>query len=230
MNGRSELRRWHIWLAWIAAIPVLLWTISGLVMVARPIEEVRGEGLLREPETMRLVGTPIPPRLAGVPLKSLSLEARASGPRWVVKLRDGTTRLADPDTGLLLPPVSAADAAREVTVRYAGKAKVRTVTRTSAKDPPLDLRRPIDAWQVAMDDGTHFYVDAASGQVVATRTGFWRFYDLMWGLHIMDPGGREDMHNPFVIVFGLAALIVSILGAILLPATVRKKNGRRLDS
>ena len=52
----------------------------------------------------------------------------------------------------------------------------------------------------------------------------------MWGLHIMDPGGREDMHNPFVIVFGLAALIVSILGAILLPATVRKKNGRRLDS
>ena len=46
MISRSKLRRWHIWLAWIAAIPLLFWTVSGLVMVARPIEEVRGD----EPE------------------------------------------------------------------------------------------------------------------------------------------------------------------------------------
>ena len=193
-------------------------------MVARPIEEVRGEGLLREPSEMRLVGTPIPPRLSGVPLKSLSLEQRAAGPQWVVKLPDGTTRLANPDTGLLLPGLSAADAAREVTTRYTGKAAVRTVTRTDADHPPLDLRRPVAAWQVAMDDGTHFYVDAASGQIIATRTRFWRFYDLMWGFHIMDPAGREDMHNPFVIAFGIVALVVSILGAILLPASQRKKR------
>ena len=53
-----------------------------------------------------------------------------------------------------------------------------------------------------MGDGTHFYVDAGSGEIVAKRTGWWRFYDFMWGLHIMDPGGREDTHNPFVIGFG----------------------------
>ena len=65
----------------------------------------------------------------------------------------------------------------------------------------------------------------------ATRTRFWRFYDLMWGLHIMDPAGREDTHNPFVIGFGVAALLVSILGAILLPPALRKKRkGARLDS
>lgn len=230
MNDRSKLRRWHIWLAWVAAVPVLLWTVSGLVMVARPIEEVRGEQLLREPADIRLVGTPIPPRLGGIPLKSLSLEQRAAGPRWVVKLTDGTTRLADPDTGLLLPAFSAADAAREVTNRYMGRAKVRTVTRTEAERPPLDLRRSIAAWQVAMDDGTHFYVDAASGQIVATRTRFWRFYDFMWGLHIMDPAGREDTHNPFVIALGLVALIVSTLGAILLPSTRRKRRAGVIDS
>lgn len=226
MTLRSRLRRWHIWIAWVAAIPVLLWIVSGLVMVARPIEEVRGEGLLKPVGAMRLVGTPIPPRIAGVPLSTLSLEQRAAGPRWVVKLPDGTTRLADPETGLLLPELSAADAAREVQARYAGSSLVHSVKRTSAEDPPLDLRRPVSAWQVAMDDGTRFYVDSASGQIVATRTRFWRFYDLMWGLHIMDPATREDTHNPWVIGFGLIAFAVSVLGVILLPQTIKRKRGR----
>lgn len=227
---RSQLRRWHIWLGWIAAIPILLWVISGLVMVVRPIEEVRGEGLLREADPVRLAAPPIPPLVAGVPLSALLLEQRAAGPRWVIKLPDGKTRLADPATGLLLPPLSANDARREVEARYTGEAHAQSVKRTNAEDPPLDLRRPIAAWQVTMDDGTHFYVDAGSGQIVATRTRWWRFYDLMWGLHIMDPQTREDTHNPFVIAFAIAALAMAVLGTIVLPLTIRRgksnSNGR----
>ncbi|HEU0284461.1 MAG TPA: PepSY domain-containing protein [Sphingomicrobium sp.] len=233
MNGRGRYRRWHIWLAWVAAFPILLWVVSGLVMVARPIEEVRGEGLLREPATIRLDGPPAPPLVAGVQLTALSLEQRAAGPRWVIKLPDGKTRLADPRSGLLLPPLSANDARQEVEARYAGEAKVQSVARTSADDPPIDLRRSIAAWQVTMDDGTHFYVDSASGQIVATRTRWWRFYDLMWGLHIMDPQTREDTHNPFVILLGIVALAMSVLGSILLPKALKKKrNGKKpsLDS
>jgi hypothetical protein len=224
MNGRGRYRRWHILLGWVAAIPILLWVISGLVMVARPIEEVRGEALLRKPAPMRLVGTPIPPRLEGLRVSSLSLEQGAAGPRWVLKLPDGTTKLADPGTGLLLPNLSAADAAREVAVRYTGSARLQSVHRTRADDPPLDLRRPIATWQVTMSDGTRFYVDAVTGHIVATRTRWWRFYDLMWGFHIMDPETREDTHNPFVIGFGLVALGMSILGAILLPKALKKKK------
>jgi hypothetical protein len=200
-------------------------------MVARPIEEVRGEGLLADPAPIRMIGPPIPPLISGVPVQSLSLEQRAAGPRWVVKLPDGNTRLADPQTGLLMPPLSANDARREVEARYAGKASIQSVARTDADNPPIEFRRPVSAWQVVMSDGAHFYVDAASGQVVATRTGWWRFYDLMWGLHIMDPVGREDTHNPFVILFGIIALAMSVLGTILLPKALKKKrNGRRLDS
>ena len=223
MNGRSKLRRWHIWLAWVASIPVLLWILSGLVMVARPIEDVRGESLLKPAKPMLVVGAPIPPRLNGVPLTLLSLEQRAAGPRWIVKLPGGMTRLADPLTGLLLPPLTAADAASEVGVRYAGTSSVQSVKRTSAQDPPIDLRRPIAAWQVTMKDGTRFYVDAASGQIVATRTRWWRFYDLMWGIHIMDLKTREDSHNPLVIGFGLIAFAVSVIGVILLPRTLKPK-------
>ena len=228
MNGRTRNRRWHIWLAWVAAIPILLWTISGLAMVARPIEEVRGEGLLNDPAPIRMVGPPIPPLISGVAVQSLSLEQRAGGPRWVVKLPDGKTRLGDPRTGLLLPELSANDARREVEARYTGKATIQSVARTDADDPPIEFRRPVAAWQVVMSDGVHFYVDASSGQIVATRTGWWRFYDFMWGLHIMDPVTREDTHNPFVILFGIIALAMSVLGTILLPKALKKK--RRLDS
>jgi hypothetical protein len=200
-------------------------------MVARPIEEVRGEGLLSDPAPIRMLGPPIPPLISGVKEQSLSLEQRAAGPRWVVKLPDGKTRLADPKTGLLLPPLSASDARREVEARYAGKSSIRSVARTDADHPPIEFRRPVSAWQVVMSDGAHFYVDASSGQVVATRTGWWRFYDVMWGLHIMDPVGREDTHNPFVILFGIIALAMSVLGTILLPKALKKKrNGSRLDS
>ena len=224
MNLRTKYRRWHIWLGWAAAIPVLLWVVSGLIMVARPIEEVRGAGLLRDPQPIRLVGPPISPLVAGVPLSSLTLEERAAGPRWVIKLPDGKTRIADPTTGLLLPALSASDATREVEARYTGKAKVQSVTRTGADNPPLDLRRPIDAWKIEMDDGTRFYVDSSTGQIAATRTRWWRFYDLMWGLHIMDPQTREDTHNPFVIGFGIIALAMAVLGTIVLPMTIRRRK------
>jgi hypothetical protein len=224
VNLRTQYRRWHIWLGWAAAIPVLLWVVSGLIMVARPIEDVRGAGLLRDPQPIRLVGPPISPLVAGVPLSSLTLEERAAGPRWVIKLPDGKTRIADPTTGLLLPALSASDATREVEARYTGKAKVQSVTRTSADNPPLDLRRPIDAWKIEMDDGTRFYVDSSTGQIAATRTRWWRFYDLMWGFHIMDPQTREDTHNPFVIGFGIIALAMAALGTIVLPMTIRRRK------
>ncbi|MEO7601680.1 MAG: PepSY domain-containing protein [Sphingomicrobium sp.] len=225
---RSRLRRWHIWLGWIVGIPFLVWTVSGLLMVWKPIEEVRGNHLMAEPRPMRMVGVLVPPALGGVALQSLRMEQRAAGSRWVITLPDGTTRLASPETGILLPPLSAADAAREVMARYSGSAKIRSVRRTSADDPPLDLRRPIAAWQVVMDDGTQFYVDASSGEVVARRTAWWRIYDFMWGLHIMDPAGREDAHNPWVIGFGLVTLVTTLLALIMLPMTIRRRKQRKI--
>lgn len=227
MINRARLRRWHIWLGWIVAIPMVLWTVSGIVMVAKPIEEVRGTDLLTEPGPMRFTAPVVSPRVEGVPLRSVSLQPRAGGPRWVVALADGTTRLADPATGALLPPLGAAEAVREVMARYTGEAGIAGVTRTDPGRPPLELRRPIAAWQIRMRDGTHFYVDAGSGEVVAQRTSWWRLYDLMWGLHIMDPGGREDTNNPWIVGFASISVVTVILALVLLPMTIRRsrKNG-----
>jgi hypothetical protein len=48
----------------------------------------------------------------------------------------------------------------------------------------------------------------------------------MWGLHIMDLRTREDSHNPWVLGFGLAALVTTAMALVLLPlAGVRRRRG-----
>lgn len=225
-SARTRLRRWHLWLGWIVGLPVLFWVVSGLVMVARPIEEVRGAGLLKPAPPLQLRTAPRAPPPGPAPMTSMTLEQRAAGPRWVVQLPDGTSRLADPATGEWLPQLSAADAAREVIARYAGSSTVAAVNRVDTNDPPVEFRRPVGAWQVRMHDGTNFYVEAASGKIAATRTRFWRVYDWMWGLHIMDLKTREDTHNPLVIIFGIIALVTTVLALALLPMTIRRRRGR----
>jgi len=226
MRARQRLRRYHIWLGWLVGLPVLLWVVSGLVMVARPIEEVRGEGLIAKAPPLSLGAPPVPPHIGPRPVASLTLEQRDDGAKWLVRYADGGARLADPATGRLLPPLTAADAARTIAARYTGTARISAVDRTSADHPPLDLRREVASWRVTMSDGTRFYLDAATGELLARRTRFWRFYDFMWGLHIMDLTTREDAHNPLTIGFGIFALVSTLLALILLPMTLRKRRKR----
>jgi uncharacterized iron-regulated membrane protein len=224
MKARQQLRRWHIWLGWIVGLPFLAWTVSGLVMVARPIETVRGEGLLAEAPALPTGLIPAPPAIGPRPVASLRLEARLDGPKWLIRYADGASRLADAHTGRLLPPLAAADAARIVEARYTGAARIASVERTPAEAPPLDLRRKVAAWRVTMSDGTRFYLDAATGEILARRTRWWRFYDWMWGLHIMDLKTREDSHNPLVIGFATVALATVLLALVLLPLTLRRRR------
>src|SRR4051812_5031153 len=95
MKTRQRLRRWHIWLGWIVGLPFLAWTVSGLVMVARPIETVRGEGLIAEAPALPAGFAPVPPAIGPRPVASLRLEAGPDGPRWLLEYTDGATRLAD---------------------------------------------------------------------------------------------------------------------------------------
>ena len=224
MKARQRLRRWHIWLGWIVGLPFLAWTVSGLVMVARPIETVRGEGLIAEAPALPSGLVPVPPAIGPRPLASLRLESRPDGAKWLLKYADGGTRLAEGATGRLLPPLAAAAAARIVEARYTGKSRIAAVDLTSAEAPPLDLRRKVAAWRVTMSDGTRFYLDSATGEILARRTRWWRFYDWMWGLHIMDLETREDAHNPLLIGFGIVALLTVLLALILLPLTLRRRR------
>lgn len=225
MGVRATLRRYHVWLGWLVGLPFLFWTVSGLVMVAKPIDEVRGTNLLSPPPAISFNGPLVAPRVAGRPVVAITLEPRAVGPRWEIDFAGGGSRLADPATGALLPRLGPADAAREVTARYMGEAKVVETSRVDAGSPPLELRRAMDGWRVRMSDGTHFYVDGGSGEIVARRTSWWRIYDFMWGLHIMDLQGREETNNPWVVTLGALSILMVLMAIVLLPLTIRRRNG-----
>jgi hypothetical protein len=224
---RLLLRKYHIWLGWIVCLPLLAWVVSGLVMVAKPIEEVRGEDLLVEAPVLPFGTLAVPPQIGPRPVTSIRLEQRHDGPKWVIAYKDGGSRLADGLSGRLLPGLTAADARTALEARYAGEAKVVAVEHSSADNPPIDLRRPIDAWRVRLGDGTRFYVNAATGEIAARRTRWWRLYDWMWGLHIMDLKTRDDAHNPLVIGFGILALVTTLMALVMLPMTIRRVRRRR---
>ena len=74
----------------------------------------------------------------------------------------------------------------------------------------------MNAWQAHFSDGTNLYINDSTGEVLALRTRWWRVYDFLYGLHIMDPRTHENAHNPFVALFGALALAGAALGSILL--------------
>ena len=129
---RSRLRRWHVWLGWFVGFRCC-YGRDRVVMVARPIEEVRGEHLMAEPRPMRLADAPVP--LVAGRRASIADDGAARGRPTVgdtFPTADAPRRSRE---RALLPPLSAADAAREVLARYSGTAKVARRHRDDRGQP-----------------------------------------------------------------------------------------------
>ena len=231
--------RWHIWLGWLTGVPLLLWCVSGLVMVAKPIEEVRGNDLRRDlPEQALPPGNPapvlneidVPPTVREI--RSFMQNGRAV---TTVTRLDGSVARYDAATGYSLPPMDESEARAIVARLIIGGERVTQARLFDADHPPLDFRQPKAAWQVTLANGTHVYVNRDSGEIAAVRTKWWRIYDLFWGLHIMDLQGREDTHHPLLILFATLATVSCILGTTLLfrrrraPAKAGASGGLALD-
>lgn len=208
--------RWHIWLGWLVAIPLLLWTASGLLMVLRPIDEVRGT-------TLRLDHAHQPVRVGlagGLAEEILLREGRLLNQRGrsilLATYPDGTVSRIDLASGRALPRVDEAEARLTVAQSIRGGDQVSAVRLFPADAVPFDFRKPIPVWQVTLTDQTHVYVGRDTGEIEAVRTRWWRAFDFMWGLHIMDPVEREDSSHPLLIASAALALVSVVLGTLLL--------------
>lgn len=225
MTRRALFARAHIWLGWIVGIPLLFWTASGLWMVARPIDEVRGIHLKAEPAALAIDGpitVPILPRDHG-PALALRLEQQLGGPVWIATFAHGHEMRAAARDGRWLPKVDETEARAIAQRWYRPKSAIVSAKHTAADKPPLDLRRARPAWGVAFADGTNVYVDADTGSLLAVRSRQWRAFDFMWGLHIMDLEGREDTSHPLLIALAALAMIAVVAGLILLPWKRRRR-------
>ena len=213
-----RLARWHIWLGWLIGVPLLMWTLTGLVMVARPIEEVRGEHLRAEAIEQALPARLAMPAIAeGAPRPvEVKFVQADGGPVALARFADGSTQRFSGETGDRLPDLSASDAREVLAKRIVTDSPLLEIRAFDADEPPLDFRRPVDVWRAEYEDGTRVYVGRQSGQVEAVRTRFWRVFDFMWGLHIMDLQTREDTSHPLVILFAALGVLGSAMGIVLL--------------
>ena len=218
-----KLMRWHVWLGWLIGVPIIIWTASGLLMVAQPSETVRGNHLRSEMPALDAI-QPVAPLLQGRQAKSLTLQQNSAGPYWVIAYADGGKRRADAKTGALLPPVAAAEANALASAARSGTAAVQSVTRFAAEEAPMEQRSGRPSWQIPFDDDSRFYIDADTGELIAVRTKFWRAFDFMWGLHIMDLQTREDTSHPILIGSAAIALLGSIPGFVMLFTRRRRKR------
>ena len=213
-----RLARWHIWLGWLIGVPLLMWTLTGLVMVSRPIEEVRGEHLRAEVEEQALpaqVALPAIPEGQQRPVEVKFVNADA-GPVALARFADGSTRRYSAETGEALPALSASDARDVLEQRIVTESPLIAIRAFDADETPIDFRRPIATWRAEYEDGTRVYIHRDTGEVLAVRTHFWRVFDVMWGLHIMDLQTREDTSHPILIVFAGLGALGSLIGITLL--------------
>ncbi len=222
MRIRGQLYRIHIWLAWLVGLPLLFWTVSGLVMVARPIEDVRGENLKAAAPSLNMDQDAQFPTMLGKlrPIDSIRLIQQARGPVWIVSFHDKGMSRADAQTGRWAFGVDEAEARAQSKLAYGGQAKIEGMQRFTAAQAPLELRKSRPSWQARYSDGTHVYIDAETGETLALRTPGWRIYDWFWGLHIMDLEGREDSSHPILIGFAALAAFAVLLALIQLPLSV----------
>ena len=209
-----KFARWHIWLGWLVGLPILMWTVTGLIMVWHPIEYVRGNHLRADVpplETQALVMPSI-----DAPVRSIRLESFYDGPGWIVVEDSGASFRYSPLDGRLYNPVMKGDARAIANAAYAGDAELAALTYYPADSAPVDLRTPVNSWQARFADDTHIYIHSQTGEVLAVRSGWWRVFDFVWGLHIMDLETREDTSHPILIIFAFLGVIGSLLGCALM--------------
>ncbi|MDE1468011.1 PepSY domain-containing protein [Aurantiacibacter sp. D1-12] len=214
--------KWHIWLGWLVGFPVLMWTVTGLVMVITPIEEVRGSHLRVPQASEPLTGMAEYPRVGpeeGV--MSITQRMAHGEPIAILTMNDGSQRRYSLETGEEMEPVEREQALAIVARDIVGGEDAVGAEFFAADEAPFDFRRPIPSWQVALEDGTHIYVNAQTAEVAAVRTRWWRVFDFMWGLHIMDLQTRElDQQSPFnyfmLVSFAVLGVLGSLLGCVLM--------------
>ncbi len=219
-TAMQNLARWHIWLGWAVGVPVLLWLATGLLMVARPIEDVRGDHLRRPPVAIDGTALVVPAAIGKV--AKMALLDQLGQPVWVVTREDKSVARYSARDGRPLAVVAPSEARALAEQVFAGEARFASVRRFEADQAPLELRRPRPSWQVRFADDTRIYLDADSGEVLALRTRWWRIFDVAWGLHIMDLQTREDTSNAWLWTFGGGALVSGLFGTVLLFRRRRK--------
>ncbi|WP_193161763.1 NADH:ubiquinone reductase (Na(+)-transporting) subunit F [Microbulbifer hainanensis] len=213
----------HKWLSLAIGLQLALWLASGLAFSLLDSNIVSGRHLAASPEPAELsagevaIGhAAIARQYAPGSVTDIRLQSGVEHPVYRVQTMDGV-ELRDARSGERVA-IDSARAAAIAARDYAGDdTLIGTPERLdSANMESRGYDGPIWRVDVADDFATSLYISAQDGRVLERRNDSWRLFDIFWMLHIMDYTERESFNNPFVITFGLGALLLSLSGCLLL--------------
>jgi uncharacterized iron-regulated membrane protein len=204
MNAARVSRKGHKWLALVVGVQLVAWSLSGLYMVVMDLDFIHGDPLVRNLEPAFRANDQVVEtkslRSRFEDIRSIALRAAPDlgKPVYEIEARDGVF-LVDAATGELLSPLPAARIGDLARAYYAGNGAVARVSLidTEAAKPTELQSRPLPLWRVDFDDwlDTTLYLHPDTGRLVTRRHRFWRWFDFLWSLHIMDYRDRSDVNN-----------------------------------
>jgi len=185
-----RVRQLHLWFGLAIGVQVGLWLISGLFMTWFPIEQVRGDHLKTKTEVSALTDLSLlrPPdeiaKISQISPEKMMINNLDGKAVWFVE--NSTDKvLIDAQSGNIISPLSQELALKIASSHYSGGSDV--VLAEMLETPPREYGR--------------------AGDVKAVRTGLWRTFDFMWGLHIMDWSNRENFNSWWIKMTASLAII-----------------------
>jgi hypothetical protein len=220
----------------------VLWTVSGFYMVVVDLDFIHGDPLvrnLRVPLSMQSDHVPFAEAARAYPeVTQMSLRSLPgiSTPLYEVTTR-GRKVLLDASNGEQLSPLPDGTIRSLARSYYAGKGDLASLTLLE-REPPLEIQtRALPLWRADFDDWleTSLYLHPDTGVLVTRRHRFWRWFDFLWMLHIMDYDERTDMNNGLLRASTVLASITLVSGMWLLYFSFRRRrpsvaNTQRADA
>lgn len=219
------VREAHKWIGLILGLQFLLWMLSGFGMALLPKELVRGEhraASATAPQTLDTAPARQTPSVTSG-TKEVSLQAFEGRPVYRHVTTEGV-RLVDAIEGGVIE-IDETRAHRIAEASYSGPGSIVGTTRL--EEATLAIRdHDAPAWRVDFDDGeqTSIYVSASDGQILEHRNNYWRGYDILWMLHIMDYQNRTSFNHPLIITIALIVFWLGVSGLILWFDSFRRED------
>lgn len=231
-----NLRKLHLWFGIGIGLQLGLWLISGLFMTLFPIDQVRGTHLRAElsPQiispNLDLLGPADIVSKHTLRPRSITLKMLNDRPVYIVT-SDGQTQVFDAKTGAMWEILDEALATQIAVTSYAGRS-TETAASFFEDKAPREYGREGPVWRIDFKkpDAVSFYVDATTAEVKAVRTGLWRTFDFMWGLHIMDWSNRENFNSWWIKTVASLAVFFFLTGFALVVLRLRSNLKRRRNS
>ena len=213
------LRKVHKFLMLFLGVQFVLWTLSGFYMVVMDIDFIHGDHLVKESSVVVLSAKRLlnfQDILQQYPqAKRLKLTKLAQQSVYQFRIK-GDLQLVSANTGKSLLPFTQADIIKLVTAQssFPDETVIKDIQLLTDNAPSELSARHLPAWQITYDDFSNstLYISSATGQVVTKRHNYWRFFDFVWMLHIMDYENRQDITNWFLFVFSLTGVFSCFSG------------------